>query len=192
MADSKITDLPFYDPLNIDPDDNLVIVDIAKDQTNKITLADLSSILSEYNLELSNTKLVSLSNNRDTESGISWIVNPQIFKTGYLPNSNITPTTDIITIDQPFTSPFKLKFAPYKCCKSGWPTFPYVALKPATPSPQYYSLMTLRYCTGIIATVTFSRSYLNEPFIFTDENGIDITHYNNGERLRFKEGLIQL
>ena len=192
MADSKITDLPFYDPLNIDIDDTLVIVDIAKDETNKVTLEDLNSIFKEFDLELSKSELAELSSNRDTASGISWIINPQIFKANYLPNSNILPRTDIITTEQPFTSPFKLKFKPYTCCKDKWPSIPHVVLKPGVPSPQYHGLMTLRYCSGIIATVTFSRSYLGEPFIFTDENGIDITHFNNGERLRFTDGLVQL
>lgn len=192
MADSKITELPFYDPLNIDPEDTFVIVDIAKDQTNKVTLADLHSILEEFDTELSQSKLVTLTHNRSTKAGVSWIINPQVFKSSYLPNSSITPSTDVITTDQSFLSPFKLKFKPYKCCKDKWPSIPHVILKPGTSGPGYQSLMTIRYCNSIIATITFSRAYVGEPFIFVDEDGNDISHFQNGTRLTFREGLIQI
>jgi hypothetical protein len=54
--------------------------------------------------------------------------------------------------------------------------------------------MTIQYCNGTIATVTFSQAYLGKHFIFIDENGTAVSRYNSGAggRLTFKEGIVQI
>jgi hypothetical protein len=193
MADSKITDLISYDTGSTSKDDVIVIVDIADDQTCKLTLGELYYLFEENALELSDLKLVQLTHNRSCAAGVSWIVNPSVHIPGYLPGvfTNIVPTPLMSTN---FASPVKIKFKPYQCCKDLWPSLPHVVLRPGT-SPvvsEYKGAMTIRYCGNVIATVTFSKEYLGEPFIFVDETGLEIMHFNTGERLRFKEGIVQL
>jgi hypothetical protein len=195
-GDSKITALHWYDQLDVKPDDDvMVIVDVEQDQTQKLSLSQLRSILDEYDLELSEDKLQTLDHNRSSKAGISWIVNPSVYEAGYVPNTTIIPQNPLPSIDTNFEAPIKLKFKPHDCCGCAWPSLPHVVLRPKPGAPStYYSLMTIELCHVILATVTFSREYLNDPFIFVDEHNTEIFKYdsNTGKRLRFKEGIISI
>ena len=192
MANSKITELSGYDPLDVKPNDVMVIVDVELDKTLKITLSDLKYILDENDFELSKLKHVQLTHNRSTEAGVSWVVNPSVYSPGYLPGA-VTPPVPPPTLDDNFISPVKLKFKPHDCCKDKWPSLPHVVLRPgATLSTEYRSLMTIQYCDSPLATITFSHAYLGDSFIFITETGVEVSKYNTGQKLKFVEGLVKI
>ena len=189
---AKISELTGYDVSDLSVNDQLIIYDKSEDVTKQLSLNSLSQcIKAAEDLDLSLYE--SLSANLDSKFGVSWVVNPQIYAPKYLVSCDIITRTTLPQITEPFNTPFKFRFKPMDECCGTWRNIPYHTLKPdVNNNTHHLCVMNITCCTSIIATVTFSHDYIGKPFIFTDEAGISITHYNTGERLTFKEGSVSI